>query len=161
MVKVLFVCLGNICRSPMAEAMFRDLVKREGLEHKITVDSAGTGDWHLGKPPHQGTQDILSQHQISFEGQVARQILAADLNEFDYIVAMDSQNEKNIHKLKSLQSSAKIVKLLDYVPESEKVDVPDPYFTGNFQEVFDLLKIGCERLLKEIQTNENASWEGK
>jgi protein-tyrosine phosphatase len=69
-------------------------------------------------------------------------------------VAMDSQNEKNIHKLKSLTPSAKIVKLLDYVPEAEKVDVPDPYFTGNFQEVFDLLKIGCERLLQDIQTND-------
>jgi len=153
MVKVLFVCLGNICRSPMAEAMFRDLVKREGLEHRITVDSAGTGDWHLGNPPHQGTQDILKLNQISFEGQVARQIVTSDLEEFDYIVAMDSQNEKNILKLKSISSKAKIVKLLDYVPEAGKVDIPDPYFTGNFQEVYDLLKIGCERLLREIQTN--------
>jgi protein-tyrosine phosphatase len=145
----------------MAEAMFRDLVKREGLEHIITVDSAGTGDWHVGKPPHQGTQDILNQHQISFEGQVARQLVTTDLNDFDYIVAMDTQNEKNIHKLTSLHTSTKIVKLLDYVPEVDKLDVPDPYFTGNFQEVFDLLKVGCERLLKEIQTNENASREGK
>jgi protein-tyrosine phosphatase len=145
----------------MAEAMFRDLVKREGLEHIITVDSAGTGDWHVGKPPHQGTQDILNQHQISFEGQVARQLVTTDLNDFDYIVAMDTQNEKNIHKLTSLHTSTKIVKLLDYVPEADKLDVPDPYFTGNFQEVFDLLKVGCERLLKEIQTNDNASREGK
>ncbi len=89
MKKVLFVCLGNICRSPMAEAVFRDLVSREGLEDRIEIDSAGTGDWHIGHPPHQGTRKILNENNISTEGLVARKIKIEDLTEFDYIIAMD------------------------------------------------------------------------
>ncbi len=96
MIKVLFVCLGNICRSPMAEAVFRDLVKREGLEDKIKADSAGTGDWHIGNPPHKGTREILNENQISAEGLVARQIQSGDIEEFDYIIAMDRTNQNDI-----------------------------------------------------------------
>ena len=99
MIHILFVCLGNICRSPMAEAIFREKVKKEGLADRIKVDSAGTGDWHIGKPPHQGTREILKAKRISDEGLFARQIKASDLNEFDYIIAMDTENVKNIKKL--------------------------------------------------------------
>ncbi|MDZ5473532.1 low molecular weight protein-tyrosine-phosphatase [Bacillus sp. 31A1R] len=148
MIKVLFVCLGNICRSPMAEAMFRDTVKREGLEHKIIVDSAGTGDWHIGNPPHKGTQDILLKNNISFDGLKARQIVSTDLVEFDYIIAMDTENKKNIEKLKEANPKAEVLRLLDLLPHIVTKDVPDPYFTGNFQEVFDLLEQGCKQLLE-------------
>src|SRR5690606_26802126 len=92
LIKVLFVCLGNICRSPMAEAIFRDMVKREGLDAYIEVDSAGTGDWHVGKPPHEGTRRLLDSKQISYAGLVARQLTKEDLSTFDYILAMDENN---------------------------------------------------------------------
>lgn len=153
MVKVLFVCLGS--RSPMAEAMFRDLVKREGLEHNITVDSAGTGDWHIGKPPHKGTQEILLRNQISVEGLTARQIESKDLREFDYIIAMDAENKKNIEKLKAENPKSEVYRLLDLVKDSEVKDVPDPYFTGNFDEVYELVEKGCKELLNMIKVKHN------
>lgn len=153
MIHVLFVCLGNICRSPMAEAVFRDLVKREGLEDKIVIDSAGTGNWHVGHPPHQGTRKILTQHQISFEGMVARQITEADLSNFDYIIAMDQQNEMDIINLNSTTpKQTNIHKLLDLTKEHQGKDVPDPYYTGNFEEVFQLVTHGCEHLLQKIKS---------
>ena len=102
MIHILFVCLGNICRSPMAEAIFREKVKKEGLADRIHVDSAGTGDWHIGKPPHQGTREILKANGISDEGLFARQIKTNDLNEYDYIIAMDTENVKNIKELRKL-----------------------------------------------------------
>lgn len=151
MIKVLFVCLGNICRSPMAEAMFRELVKREQLEDKIIVDSAGTGNWHIGHPPHQGTAEILKKNNISVEGMKARQIEVRDIEEFDYIVAMDASNRTNIEKLHSSFPKAKIVSLLDFVQEIDNKDVPDPYFTGNFEEVYELVSQGCNELLNYIK----------
>lgn len=154
MVKVLFVCLGNICRSPMAEAMFRHAVKREGLEEKIQVDSAGTGDWHVGQPPHQGTLKILEEYSISSEGLRARQIQEKDLDEFEYIIAMDSDNKRNIEMLKTVYPKAKIEVLLDFVPDVKVKNVPDPYYTGNFLEVFSLIEKGCKNLLEHIKTND-------
>mgnify|MGYP001954039076 FL=1 len=157
MVKVLFVCLGNICRSPMAEAVFRDMVKREGLEDKIAVDSAGTGSWHVGDPPHRGTRDVLDRHQISYEGLKARQVNQQDLSNFDYIVAMDAGNLGELRKMAGFKKTGEIRRLMDFVPNSDILDVPDPYYAGNFDEVYEMVAKGCRGLLETIKQKHHLS----
>lgn len=154
MIRVLFVCLGNICRSPMAEAVFRDKVKVAGLDRLIEVDSAGTGDWHVGHPPHQGTRGILDQNGVDYSGIRARQTDAGDFGRFQYIIAMDSSNMSNLKAIMPADSKAVLKKLLDFVPEHSVKDVPDPYYTGNFDEVFQMVSVGCDRLLDYIRNHE-------
>lgn len=154
MVKVLFVCLGNICRSPMAEAMFRHIVKNEGLDDKITVDSAGTGDWHIGDKPHEGTYNLLVEKGINADGIQSRQINQADFKTSQYIVAMDAQNVTDIKKFNKEGVNTKIFRLMDLVKDEETKNIPDPYYTGNFDEVYDLIEAGCEQLLAYIKKEE-------
>ena len=148
MKRVLFVCLGNICRSPMVEAVMRDLVAKRGLSTEIKVDSAGTSSWHIGEPPHKGTKAKLQEYGISTKGMSARQLKRTDFDSFDYIVGMDTSNVENIRDILREPTNPKILRFLDLTPHQK--DVPDPWYTGDFQETYDLALEGCKALLEKI-----------
>lgn len=155
MIRVLFICLGNICRSPMAEAIFRDLVKKEGLSDSIGVDSAGLGPWHVGEAPHEGTRDMLDRQCISYEGMEARQVHTRDFHNYDYLIAMDDQNISALQEMSNGNDNIMVAKLMDYVDEADDVNVPDPFFTGNFDYTYDLVSKGCHQLLKHMRNEHN------
>ncbi|SET37780.1 protein tyrosine phosphatase [Oceanobacillus limi] len=154
MIRVLFICLGNICRSPMAEAVFRDFVIKENLTDKIEVDSGGIGSWHIGNPPHKGTRGILDQYNIDYQGMKARQVQKQDWDNFDYIIAMDEQNREDLSQIRH-KDSVTVKKLMEFVDHPETMDVPDPYFTGDFDYTYQLVSEGCEKLFKYIRTKHN------
>jgi len=133
----------------MAEAVLRDKIKKQGLEHQITVDSAGTGDWHIGHPPHEGTRRLLDSHVIGYEGMAARQVISQDFSAFEYIVCMDESNLTNLRKIEG-GTEASIIQFMDLLPDEKLREVPDPYFTGNFEEVYELMNAGCDVLLDKI-----------
>lgn len=150
MVGVLFVCLGNICRSPMAEAVFRQLVKERELDEKIAIDSAGTASWHEGKPPHEGTREKLDELNISYDGMTARQVEATDFTKFDYIITMDEQNMTDLKRTYHINEDLVVRKLMDFVPNRQEENVPDPYYTGDFNYTYELVEEASQKLLEHI-----------
>jgi protein-tyrosine phosphatase len=151
MTHVLFVCLGNICRSPMAEAVFRHLVEQDGLADQIAIDSAGIGGWHAGERPHKGTQKVLSEKGIAHDSLQARQISPMDFSAYDYIVCMDDENLAALNRM--APAGKKIYRLLDFAPSAKERNVEDPYYTGRFEYVYDLVEAGCKELLEQIKRN--------
>lgn len=148
-VRVLFVCLGNICRSPMAEAIFQQLVNEAGLSEQIELDSAGTGSWHIGEMAHAGTRRILAAHEISYDGR-ARQVQPSDMMDRDrYIVAMDENNVRDLQR--RFGDHPRLFRLLDFASQPGIKDVPDPYYHDNFETVYQLVTDGCRGLLAHIR----------
>lgn len=132
----------------MAEAVFRHKVEAAGLADQIEADSAGTGNWHIDSAPHPGTLGILEENGIAYEGQ-GRQIKREDLDFFDYIITMDDENLHNVRRLGT--GRAKVAPLLDYAPQVEIREVPDPYFDNGFDVVYYLVQAGTEGLLAAIR----------
>jgi len=154
-VSVLFVCLGNICRSPTAEGIFHFLVEEAGLSDKIRIDSAGTGDWHVGKAPDERMQAAAQSRGYDLSGLTARQIQPEDLDTFDYVLVMDKQNQADVEDLVTeLEQMDKIRLLLSFNP-SAITEVPDPYYgdESGFQQVIDLVESACKRLLVQLRKN--------
>lgn len=152
--RLLFVCLGNICRSPAADGVMRDVVEKAGLASRIEIDSAGTAGWHSGKLPDNRMRQAASARGITLDHR-ARQFKAVDLERFDLILAMDRDNERNIRALdRENRHAAKIRLFCDFCTDHSEREVPDPYYGGpeGFEHVLDLIEDGCEGLLREVKS---------
>lgn len=152
MVSILFVCTGNICRSPVAQGVFEDVARREGLADEITVDSAGThGFYHAGEPPDPRAQESVLSRGIDISAQRARLLDPEDCERFDYILTMDEHNYRAVSAL--CRRGAVVRPFLDYATDSPEREVPDPYFSGpdGFGRVLDLIVQASEGLLQEIR----------
>ena len=148
MIKVLFICHGNICRSTMAEFVFRDMVRRAGREDEFYIESAATSREEIGNDTHPGTKGKLRENGIPFEQHYARQITKADYGKLDYLIGMDDANVRNIQKICGGDPQHKITKLLDHAGSNRSI--ADPWYTGNFDETYDDVIEGCEALLEEL-----------
>ncbi len=153
-VKICFVCLGNICRSPTAEGVMRHIVRQEGLEGIVELDSAGTGSWHVGEPPDERASETARGRGFDLGGR-ARQFTKKDFDRFDYVVAMDQSNRANLERMApDAVARAKIWLLREFDAEaSEGAEVPDPYYGGpdGFEHVFDVVEAACRGLLAHLR----------
>jgi protein-tyrosine phosphatase len=150
---VLFVCLGNICRSPTAEGVFRHLLGVEAPGLAVEVDSAGTADYHIGEPPDLRSQRAAARRGIDLSGLRARQIVPADFARFDLILAMDRGNLRDLEAMRPQNSRARLQLFLEYAPDLRRLEVPDPYYrdASVFEEVLDLSAAASRGLLADLQ----------
>jgi protein-tyrosine phosphatase len=149
--RVLFVCLGNICRSPAAEAVFRHLAREAGLDDRFAIDSAGTGAWHVGEPPDRRMRHAASQRGIELTG-AARQVTAEDFERFDHIFAMDADNLRVLRRIAPPAHRDKLRLFRDLDPDEPGGDVPDPYYgrPDGFDEVLDIVTRAARALLEDL-----------
>jgi len=148
MIKILFVCHGNICRSPMAEFVLKDMVKKRGLEDDFYIASAATSTEEIGNPVHHGTRSRLAKEGISVAGKTAVQMTKSDYDKYDYIIGMDTWNMRNINRIIKSDPDGKVFKLLTFAGRSD--DVADPWYTGDFEATYRDVVDGCEGLLEKI-----------
>lgn len=150
MIKILFICHGNICRSPMAEFVMRNMVNKAGLSREIYVESAATSTEELGNDIHFGTKQKLLQMNIPFEKRRARQVTKADYKEYDYLIVMDGNNLRNLKRIIGEDNRGKVFRLLDFTSRKGK-DIADPWYTGNFDETYSDVTEGCSALIEFIE----------
>ncbi|MCR5612483.1 low molecular weight protein-tyrosine-phosphatase [Treponema sp.] len=148
MKRILFVCHGNICRSPMAEFVFKDMVKKAGRENEFYIDSAATSTEEIGNPMHYGTRTKLREEGIPFTDHRARQITIDDYNDWDLLICMDRNNLRNMQRILGEDTDDKMHFLLEYAGLSR--DIADPWYTGNFDETYDDVVLGCKNLLRSV-----------
>ena len=146
MIKVMFVCLGNICRSPMAEFVLKDMVKKQGLEKEFYIKSSATSSEEIGNDIHYGTRDKLIQKEIPFTKRKAVKLRAEDYKKYDYIIGMEKSNVINIKRIVGEDVDDKIYRLLDFLDTPR--DIADPWYTGNFEITFNDIVEGCNGFLK-------------
>ena len=149
MIKVLFVCLGNICRSPMAEFVFKDLIKKNNLSKDFLIESAATSSEEVENPVHYGTRNQLAKYGISCNGKRARKITPNDYFEYDYIIGMESRNVVNMLRIFNGDPYNKIKRLLDYSVNPR--DIADPWYTGNFEKTYEDIVEGCNAFLEFLR----------
>ncbi len=153
MIKVLFICHGNICRSPMAEFVFKDMVKKEGLSEFFHIESAATSNEEIGNPVHYGTREKLKPLGISVAGKTARRMTKKDYETYDYLLAMDKNNIRNINRIIDRDDEGKVHLLLEYAGSTR--DIADPWYTGNFDVTYDVIVEGCSAFLNHIKQTKN------
>lgn len=149
MPKIMFVCHGNICRSPMAEFLFKDMVAKKGIADDFIIASSATSREEIGNPVHWGTKNKLAQYGISVAGKYAYQLTVKDYNDYDYIIAMDSNNLRNVNRIIGSDSMGKVSLLLDYAGRKGQ-SIADPWYTGDFDLTYDDIKDGLDGFLKYL-----------
>lgn len=149
MIKILFICHGNICRSPMAEFIMKDLVKRAGLQAKYEIASAATSAEEFGNPVYPPARRELAEHGISCKGKTARQVVWRDYNEWDYLIVMERYNLRNLRRILPDDPEGKVSLLMQHAGRDE--DIEDPWYSGNFAKVYRQIEEGCRALLEETR----------
>ena len=149
MIKILFICLGNICRSPMAEFVFKDMTARRGLGDQFYIASAATSREEIGNPVHRGTREKLREHGISAAGKCAVQLKKSDYEKYAYLLGMETWNISNIMRIIGSDPDHKVHRLLDFSDHPR--DIADPWYTGNFDVTYDDIVEGCEALLAYLE----------
>lgn len=152
MTRILFICLGNICRSPMAEYVFKDIITKKGIQNQFIIKSAATSNEEIGNGMHYGTRKKLDEMGIQYGRHIARKMTIQDYNNYDYLIGMEESNVRNILRIVGQDEENKIFRLLDF--SNNPRDIADPWYTGNFDKTYEDIIEGCEGLLQYILKKE-------